>query len=139
MSTMEILDARPEGSGHPGACEPTPPWAIVLAGGEGQRLRALTRYVCGDDRPKQFAPLLGGRSLLRQTLDRIGLGIPLGRTLVVTHARDAAYLARELPRDEGPECLVQPEDRDSPYRLGPSPSRCGGPTTASPRPPGGSC
>lgn len=111
MSTLEILDARPEGSGYPGAREPTPPWAIVLAGGEGQRLRALTRYVCGDDRPKQFAPLLKGRSLLRQTLDRIGLGVPLGRTLVVTHARDAVYLARELPRDEGPECLVQPEDR----------------------------
>ena len=81
-------------------------------GGEGQRLRALTRVVCGDDRPKQFAPLLGGRSLLRQTLDRIGLGIPLRRTLVVTHARDAAYLAQEFARDEQrPECLVQPEDR----------------------------
>ncbi len=111
MSTLEILDARPEAPGHPGDRQPTPPSAIVLAGGEGQRLRALTRYVCGDDRPKQFAPLLGGRSLLRQTLDRIGLGIPLERTLMVTHARDAVYLAREFPRDERPECLVQPEDR----------------------------
>jgi mannose-1-phosphate guanylyltransferase len=113
MSTLDILDARPGASGHPGdRGEEAPPWAIVLAGGEGQRLRALTRVVCGDDRPKQFAPLLGGRSLLRQTLDRIGLGIPLRRTLVVTHARDAAYLAQEFVRDEQrPECLVQPEDR----------------------------
>jgi hypothetical protein len=30
-------------------------WAIVLAGGEGVRLRALTRRLYGDDRPKQYA------------------------------------------------------------------------------------
>jgi mannose-1-phosphate guanylyltransferase len=90
-----------------------PPWAIVLAGGEGRRLRPLTRYVCGDDRPKQFAPLLGGRSLLRQTLDRIRPRIPLARTMVVTHARDAEYVAQEFARGEAPECLLQPEDRGS--------------------------
>lgn len=87
------------------------PWAIVLAGGEGQRLRYLTRYVCGDDRPKQFAALLGGRSLLRQTLDRIRPQIPVARTVVVTRARDAEYVAQEFARGEAPECLLQPEDR----------------------------
>lgn len=115
MSTLETLnevralDTRGPGTAAPR--EPRSPWAIVLAGGEGQRLRSLTQYVCGDDRPKQFAPLLGGRSLLRQTLDRVGLGISLARTVVVTHARDAGYLAREFARDAGPECLVQPNDR----------------------------
>ena len=44
-------------------------WAVVLAGGEGVRLRPLVRRVCGDERPKQFVPLLGTRTLLRQTLD----------------------------------------------------------------------
>jgi mannose-1-phosphate guanylyltransferase len=88
-----------------------PPWAIVLAGGEGRRLRLLTRYVCGDDRPKQFAALLGGRSLLRQTLDRIRPRIPLARTVVVSHVRDAEYVAQEFACGEAPECLLQPEDR----------------------------
>jgi hypothetical protein len=46
-------------------------WAIVLAGGEGMRLRALTRRLYGDDRPKQYAALVGAGSLLRQTLDRL--------------------------------------------------------------------
>ena len=87
------------------------PWAIVLAGGEGRRLRTLTRHVCGDDRPKQFAVLVGGRSLLRQTLDRIRVAIPVERTVVVTHARDAAYLAGEFAAEAKPDCLVQPEDR----------------------------
>src|SRR5712664_26440 len=58
-------------------------WAVVLAGGEGVRLRPLVRRVFGDERPKQFCPLLGPRTLLRQTLDRVGRLIPPGRTVVV--------------------------------------------------------
>jgi len=38
-------------------------WAVVLAEGQGVRLRPLTRLVCGDDRPKQFASLVGSRSM----------------------------------------------------------------------------
>jgi hypothetical protein len=34
-------------------------WAIVLAGGEGRRLRALTRCLYGEERPKQYAVLTG--------------------------------------------------------------------------------
>lgn len=45
-------------------------WGVVLAGGEGIRLRPLTRLICGDERPKQYVALTGSRSLLRQTLDR---------------------------------------------------------------------
>jgi mannose-1-phosphate guanylyltransferase len=45
-------------------------WAVVLAGGEGIRLRCVTRAVAGDDRPKQYVPLIGADSLLRQTMAR---------------------------------------------------------------------
>ncbi len=86
-------------------------WAVILAGGEGVRLRSLTRYVCGDSRPKQYARLLGARSLLRQTLDRTALAIRWARTVVVTHQRHAAYLAEELAALAGPHVLAQPQDR----------------------------
>src|SRR5580704_12268183 len=33
-------------------------WGLVLAGGDGVRLRELTQSVWGDYRPKQFCPLL---------------------------------------------------------------------------------
>src|SRR5689334_24901067 len=86
-------------------------WAIVLAGGEGRRLRPLVRRLCGDDRPKQYVKLLGARTLLRQTLDRIELAIPAERTVVVTMSRHAGYLAEEFPGPERPHMLVQPGDR----------------------------
>jgi mannose-1-phosphate guanylyltransferase len=86
-------------------------WAVILAGGEGIRLRRLTRHVSGDLRPKQFVRLLGGRSLLRQTLDRTGLGISWDRTAVVAHRRHARYLAEEFADLAGPRVLMQPEDR----------------------------
>jgi mannose-1-phosphate guanylyltransferase len=86
-------------------------WAVVLAGGEGTRLRPLVRHLCGDERPKQFSPLLGARSLLRQTLDRVGLLIPLERTVVVTLQAHARYLERELGEKPRPHVLSQPESR----------------------------
>jgi hypothetical protein len=51
-------------------------WDVILAGGEGIRLRPLTRVICGDERPKQYVRLTGSRSLLQQTLDRAALRIP---------------------------------------------------------------
>ena len=90
----------------------TQTWAVVLAGGKGARLRGLTRHVYGKERPKQYAALAGGKSLLRQTLERVSVRIPPERTVVVTMAGQASYLAEEL-RHESPalHVLQQPEDR----------------------------
>jgi mannose-1-phosphate guanylyltransferase len=42
-------------------------------------VRSLAQRICGDDRPKQYVPVLGDRTLLRQTLDRVALGLtPIG-------------------------------------------------------------
>jgi hypothetical protein len=31
-------------------------WTVILAGGDGTRLKSLTRKITGDERPKQAAP-----------------------------------------------------------------------------------
>src|SRR4026209_238712 len=92
-------------------CEDGSPWAVVLAGGEGVRLRPLVRRVCGDERPKQFVPLLGPRTLLGQTLDRVGLTIPPERTVVVGLESHGRYLARVFAERSAPHLLEQPTDR----------------------------
>jgi mannose-1-phosphate guanylyltransferase len=84
-------------------------WAVVLAGGLGVRLRSLARRVCGDDRPKQYVPLLGARTLLEETLDRVALAVPAARTVVVTVKSHARYL--EPARRPSLHMLVQPDDR----------------------------
>jgi len=86
-------------------------WAVVLAGGEGVRLRPLIRQILGEDRPKQFVRLLGPRSLLGQTLDRVALAIPESRTLVVTVQHHAGYIAEEFDGATRPTVLLQPMDR----------------------------
>jgi mannose-1-phosphate guanylyltransferase len=86
-------------------------WAIVLAGGEGARLRPLTRLLYGQDRPKQYAALTDSRSLLRHTLDRVSLEIPQDRTVVVTLRRHAGYMAAERDAGCAPRVLVQPGNR----------------------------
>jgi mannose-1-phosphate guanylyltransferase len=87
-------------------------WAVVLAGGKGMRLRSLTRHVYGEDRPKQYAVLTGGKSLLKQTLDRVRLCVPPERTVVVTMAGQGGYMRAELRHEpRPPHVLEQPTDR----------------------------
>jgi mannose-1-phosphate guanylyltransferase len=45
-------------------------WGLVLAGGDGNRLRALTTAPCGAAVPKQFCSLHGGQSLIEDAFDR---------------------------------------------------------------------
>ncbi len=45
-------------------------WALVLAAGDGSRLRALTTQPCGTPVPKQYCSLSGGPSLLEDAMDR---------------------------------------------------------------------
>jgi mannose-1-phosphate guanylyltransferase len=90
-----------------------PAWAIVLAGGEGTRLRSLTREVCGDERPKQYASLVGADSLLAQTLKRTQPLVPPERTVVVSQERHVPWLAGEIRPDCRQKVLLQPENRDT--------------------------
>ncbi len=49
---------------------------VILAGGDGVRLKPLTRMITGDDRPKQFCSILGRKTLLDQTRRRVSIRVP---------------------------------------------------------------
>jgi mannose-1-phosphate guanylyltransferase len=88
-----------------------PPWALILAGGDGTRLRALTRQITGEPRPKQFCPLLDEETLLDRTRRRVDrLTRPDRHVVVVTRAHEPYY--RPLIGDLAPgRLVVQPRNR----------------------------
>lgn len=88
-------------------------WGVVLAGGEGRRLLELTRAIHGLDLPKQFALIDGRRSLLQETLERIGPIVPPARTVVVVRAEYEALARRQAAAFDGIEFEAQPRDRDT--------------------------
>jgi mannose-1-phosphate guanylyltransferase len=45
-------------------------WSVVLAGGEGERLKPFVRELLGYEKPKQYCTFVGTRSMLQHTLDR---------------------------------------------------------------------
>lgn len=88
-------------------------WGIILAGGDGQRLRPFIRSHLGFERPKQYCTLLGTRSMLRHTIARAERLIPHKRLLTVVTRHHLDY-AREELHDRHPETvIVQPTNRDT--------------------------
>jgi mannose-1-phosphate guanylyltransferase len=58
-------------------------WTVALAGGNGVRLADYVERRFGERMPKQYCRLLGQRSMLEHTLDRLNQLTPASRTLTV--------------------------------------------------------
>ncbi len=74
-------------------------FAVILAGGDGTRLQSMTRALTGDNRPKQFVPVIGGSTLLDQTRRRVALSVMPSQTFIVVtqkHQRFYGSLAHEI-------------------------------------------
>lgn len=85
-------------------------WGVILAGGDGTRLQRLTRLICGDDRPKQFCPLVGNDTLLEQTRKRAELSIAFEQILFpLTKSHHAFYL--QEPGIRPSQRIVQPANK----------------------------
>lgn len=92
-------------------CEHASTWALVLAAGEGTRLRSLTTSASGASIPKQFCSLRDGPSLLYEALGRARGVTSASHTCVVVaeqHRRWWESLEHWLPTEN---ILVQPRNR----------------------------
>ncbi len=86
-------------------------WALVLAGGDGSRLRSLTRNVHGVAVPKQFCSLQGGPSLLQEALQRAATVAPMHRVCAVVAAQHRHWWTSMLGYLRRSNVIVQPFNR----------------------------
>lgn len=85
-------------------------WAVILAGGDGNRLKSLTRKIAGDERPKQFCPVLGGATLVEETQHRVALELAKERTLYVLNQMHEPYYAPILADAQSVNLVAQPRN-----------------------------
>ena len=86
-------------------------WAVILAGGDGTRLKSLTRKIAGDERPKQFCSVLGKVTLLEETRARAALELAGERTHYVVNRAHEPYYAPILKNEPASNLVVQPSNR----------------------------
>jgi len=84
---------------------------VVLAGGDGVRLHALTHLISGEPRPKQFCNFFGGKTLLAHTRERIAPIFNKERTLFALTRVHERYHKSELPDVNHRNRIVQPANR----------------------------
>jgi mannose-1-phosphate guanylyltransferase len=84
-------------------------YAVVMAGGRGERFWPLST----GETPKPFLPILGEKSMIQLTIERIKPLIPFTRILVVV-GRDHLKVAQEqLPELPSENFLVEPVGKDT--------------------------
>lgn len=88
-------------------------WGIILAGGDGSRLRQFLHSQYGYDCPKQYCTITGTRSMLRHTLDRVGCLVPTDRLFIVVNEQHLPFVHDELGEEANYVLIVHPSNRDT--------------------------
>jgi len=89
--------------------------SIVLAGGDGLRLRSFVKRLRGDALPKQYVKFFGECSLLDKTFQRAHRLIPDERVFTVVSQAHLAFpeVRQQLGGRGGAGVVVQPNNRDT--------------------------
>lgn len=83
--------------------------AVIMAGGAGTRFWPLSRAAT----PKQLLALVGGQTMIQQTVDRLAGLVSPDRLLIVTNRRLVEPMAEQLPKLDVARILGEPCKRDT--------------------------
>jgi mannose-1-phosphate guanylyltransferase len=84
-------------------------FVVIMAGGKGARFWPRSR----ERMPKHLLDILGERTIIRETVDRIRPLVPAERTLIVTGRSHAAEVIRQLPEIPPENILIEPVGRNT--------------------------
>ena len=84
-------------------------YAVILAGGKGERLWPKSRT----SKPKHLQAIVGERTMIQQTVDRLAGVVPPERIYVVTAEAQRAQVVEQLPRLDEANVLGEPVGRNT--------------------------
>ncbi|MBI5773001.1 MAG: mannose-1-phosphate guanylyltransferase [Verrucomicrobia bacterium] len=84
-------------------------FVIIMAGGRGERFWPVSR----EKTPKQLIKLLGDRSFLQETVDRVLPLVPAKNILIITNEAQAAEVRKQLPKLPKENVVAEPVGRDT--------------------------
>lgn len=94
--------------------EKIPTHAVILAGGRGTRFWPRSRSLT----PKQLLSIVGKKTMLQQTVERLLHLIPARRIWTVTNAEQAAAVKKQLPAASRKRVLTEPIGRNTAAAIG---------------------
>jgi mannose-1-phosphate guanylyltransferase len=88
---------------------------LVLAGGEGKRLRPFVHLLRGDLLPKQYVNFIGRRSMLEHTLARAEKLIPAQNVFTIVNDDHLAFpdVRRQVAARTPDTVIIQPENKET--------------------------
>ncbi len=84
-------------------------YVIIMAGGRGERFWPVSREAT----PKQLISILGDRSFLQETVDRVRPLVPAENIFIITNVAQAAEVRRQLPELPEENIVAEPCGRDT--------------------------
>jgi mannose-1-phosphate guanylyltransferase len=84
-------------------------YALILAGGSGERFWPLSRRA----RPKQLLRLVSEKTLLEETLARLEGFVPVDRTLILTNTEQESAVRKLLGSFPKENVIAEPAKRDT--------------------------
>jgi mannose-1-phosphate guanylyltransferase len=82
---------------------------VIMAGGRGERFWPVSRQAT----PKQLITLIGERSFLQQTVDRLGTVVPKENIFIITNKVQAKAVQKQLPELPLENVIAEPCGRDT--------------------------
>jgi mannose-1-phosphate guanylyltransferase len=84
-------------------------FAVIMAGGRGERFWPLSR----EKMPKQLLALLGKKSFLQETVERVLPIVPAKNIFVITSEAQLAEVRKQLPKISKNNLVAEPMGRDT--------------------------
>ena len=84
-------------------------YAVIMAGGSGTRLWPMSRQAS----PKQFQKLVGEKTLIQATYERVKKVVPVGQIYVATVEHYKDLVAEQLPKVASDHVFLEPASRNT--------------------------